>query len=173
MIEIGRLCVKTAGRDSGKKCVIVDILDERYVLVDGYTRRRKCNIAHLFPLKDIIKIKKSATHGEVEKAFKEIGLDARTTKPRQKTVRPRKKRKTPEQLKALKQERKKIMDILKTKKEVKPKQDTLEEKAGLKMEEAGENIKEVSKEQEPASNEKKAAKPKKAAKKKEDEMKSS
>jgi large subunit ribosomal protein L14e len=62
MIEIGRLCVKTAGRDAGLKCIIVDILDDKFVLIDGETRRRKCNILHLEPLKDVIKIKKNASH---------------------------------------------------------------------------------------------------------------
>ncbi|MEM4586827.1 MAG: 50S ribosomal protein L14e, partial [Desulfurococcaceae archaeon] len=27
-IEIGRVCVKTRGREAGYKCVIVDIIDE-------------------------------------------------------------------------------------------------------------------------------------------------
>jgi len=43
----GRICVKTAGRDAGLKCVIVDVLDDKFVLIDGETRRRKCNILHL------------------------------------------------------------------------------------------------------------------------------
>ena len=32
-IEIGRICVKNAGRLAGRKCVIVDIIDENFVLV--------------------------------------------------------------------------------------------------------------------------------------------
>ena len=48
-IEIGRICVKTAGRDASKKCVIIDLLDDKYVLIDGETRRRKCNIIHIEP----------------------------------------------------------------------------------------------------------------------------
>ncbi|MAG08197.1 50S ribosomal protein L14e, partial [Candidatus Woesearchaeota archaeon] len=47
--QIGRLVVKTAGRDAGKKALIVDSLDKSHVLIDGETRRRKCNIAHLEP----------------------------------------------------------------------------------------------------------------------------
>ena len=57
MIEIGRICVKIAGRDAGLKCVIVDILDDKSVLIDGETRRRKCNVLHLEPSKEVIKIK--------------------------------------------------------------------------------------------------------------------
>jgi large subunit ribosomal protein L14e len=107
VIEIGRLVVKIAGRDARKRAIIVDILDDKYVLIDGETRRRKCNILHLEPLDKVIKIKKGASHEEVVKVFKELGLEARQTKPKPKTKRPRKKRKTPEQLRKAREERKK------------------------------------------------------------------
>ena len=92
MIEIGRLCVKTAGRDAGLKCAVVDILDDKYVLIDGETRRRKCNILHLEPLKEVIKIKKNASHEVIKKEFEEIGLKARETKPKEKKEKPVKSR---------------------------------------------------------------------------------
>ena len=57
-IEIGRLCVKLAGRDAGKKGVIIDILDEKFVLIDGETLRRICNVLHLEPLNQVLKISK-------------------------------------------------------------------------------------------------------------------
>ena len=107
MIEIGRLCVKTAGRDAGLKCIVVDILEDKFVLIDGETRRRKCNILHLEPLKDVIKIKKNASHDDVSKVLKELNIGARETKPKPKTERPRKKRKTSEQLREQKDEKKK------------------------------------------------------------------
>lgn len=137
MIEIGRLCLKTAGRDAGLKCVVVDILDNKFVLIDGETRRRKCNILHLEPLKDVIKIKKNASHDEIKKEFEKLGSKIRETKPKQKTERPRKKRKTSEQLGAQKEKKKKLRDLFKRKKkekvEEKPavEKGTLEEKAGL------------------------------------------
>ena len=74
MIEIGRLCVKIAGRDAGKKCVIVDVLDGSFVLIDGETRRRKCNALHLEPLDQVLKLDKGASHEAVAKAFKELGV---------------------------------------------------------------------------------------------------
>src|SRR3989344_1602514 len=107
MIEIGRLCVKLAGRDAGKKALIIDILDDKFVLIDGETRRRKCNILHLEPLTQVVKVKKNASHDEVSKALKEIGVEARETKPKPKSQKPRAKRKTPEQLREQKQEKKK------------------------------------------------------------------
>jgi len=69
MYEIGRLCVKLAGRDSNLKCLIVDTIDEKTVMIDGQTRRRKCNISHLEPLDKVLKIKKGATHSEVVSAL--------------------------------------------------------------------------------------------------------
>jgi len=106
--DIGRLIIKTAGRDAGKKAIIVDILDKNHVLIDGETRRRKCNIAHLEPLGKVIKIKKNASHEDVETAFKELGLKIRATKPKEKKERPRKKRKVKEKKEeAEKQEEKK------------------------------------------------------------------
>lgn len=92
MFEIGRLCVKLAGRDAGLKCVVVDILEGRFVLIDGETRRRKCNILHLEPLGQVLSIEKNASHDDVVKAFKELGIEVITTKPKQKTEKPRKLR---------------------------------------------------------------------------------
>lgn len=117
MLEIGRLCIKIAGRDAGKKCVVVDSIDSKSVLIDGETRRRKCNAAHLEPLDTIIKIKKNASHEEIKKEFDKLSLKARETKPRPKTVRTMAKRKTPDQLRAQKEEKKKQKSLFKKKAE--------------------------------------------------------
>jgi large subunit ribosomal protein L14e len=69
MFEIGRVCVKVAGRDAGETAIVIKIIDENYVLIDGNVRRKKCNILHLEPLKDVIKIKKDASTVEVHKAM--------------------------------------------------------------------------------------------------------
>jgi large subunit ribosomal protein L14e len=94
MIEVGRLCIKIAGRDAGKKCVIVEVLDEKFVMIDGETRRRKCNQMHLETLEEKIDIKKGASHADVAAAFKKLGLTARETKPKAKKVRPRRLRRS-------------------------------------------------------------------------------
>ena len=133
-IEIGRVCVKIAGRDAGKKCIIIDILDNNYVLIDGETRRRRCNILHLEPLNQVLKIEKDASHGDVARALKELGIEVRSTKPKQKAQKPKKKRKTPEQLRVQKEEKRKLKDIFKPKKKEEKsekKEATLEDKAGL------------------------------------------
>jgi large subunit ribosomal protein L14e len=86
MIEIGRVCVKIAGRDAGKKCVVVELLDKNLVMIDGETRRRKCNLEHIEPLDKKVEIKKGASHEEVIAALKSAGLiNEETLKKKQKT----------------------------------------------------------------------------------------
>ncbi len=124
MIEIGRLCVKTAGRDSGCKCAVIEILDDNYVMIDGETRRRKCSVAHLEPLDQVIQIEKNAPHSAVSKEFEKLGLKVRETKPKEKTERPKKlrgKAKAEEESKEKPKKKEK-------KKEVKKKKDSTEKK---------------------------------------------
>ncbi len=94
MIDVGRICVKTAGRDAGMKCVVVEVLDDNFVLIDGETRRRKCNILHLEPLDKTVELKKGASHADVVKAFERLGYEVHATKAKQKTVRQKKARKS-------------------------------------------------------------------------------
>ncbi|RAP03006.1 50S ribosomal protein L14e [Methanosphaera stadtmanae] len=50
-IEKGRVCVKIAGRETGKKCVIVDVIDENFVeIVGNEVKNKRCNIKHLEPV---------------------------------------------------------------------------------------------------------------------------
>ena len=93
MIEVGRLCLKIAGRDAKKQCVIVDIIDDNFVTIDGETRRRKCNIKHIEPLKDKIDIKKGADHTTIVSEFKKLNIEIKETKPKPKTERPKRQRK--------------------------------------------------------------------------------
>jgi large subunit ribosomal protein L14e len=68
-IEVGRICVKIAGREAGDKCVIVEILDDNYVEVVGSTiKNRKCNIKHLEPVDQKIEVKSD----DVEAIKKEL-----------------------------------------------------------------------------------------------------
>jgi len=74
--DIGRLCVKTLGREAGHYCVIVDIIDKNYLLIDGLkVRRRRVNFNHIEPIADTIQIKKGANHEEVEAAIKKAKLE--------------------------------------------------------------------------------------------------
>ena len=68
IFENGRVCVKIAGRDAGKHCVVLEAIDANYVVVEGpEVRKRKINIAHLEPLADKIDAKKDARQHMVEK----------------------------------------------------------------------------------------------------------
>ncbi len=78
-IEIGRICVKVAGREAGRKCVIVDIIDDNFVLVTGPksltgVKRRRVNIKHIEPLDKVIDIRRGASDEEVLKAIAATGL---------------------------------------------------------------------------------------------------
>lgn len=94
MIEVGRLCVKLAGRDAGRTCVVIDVVDERTVLIDGDVRRRNCNLTHLEPLAGKVDLKKGASHADVVKAFEKLNLSAWSTKPKNAGERPLKFRKS-------------------------------------------------------------------------------
>ena len=73
-IEVGRVCIKSLGREAGKTCVIVDIVDKNFVLIDGNVKRRRCNIKHIEPTDKKIDIEKGASTEEVRLALDTVGL---------------------------------------------------------------------------------------------------
>ncbi len=75
MVKVGQIAIKIAGRDAGQLCVVIEVLDDNYVLIDGMTRRRKCNIDHLEFLGREIKIKKGVNNAEIKVALKTAGFD--------------------------------------------------------------------------------------------------
>jgi large subunit ribosomal protein L14e len=73
-IEVGRVCVKLNGRETGLKCVIVDVIDKNFVLVTGPqklsgVRRRRTNVKHLEPTEDTLEIRKGSSDEDVAKAI--------------------------------------------------------------------------------------------------------
>jgi large subunit ribosomal protein L14e len=77
-IEVGRICLKLTGREAGRKCVIVDVIDKSFVLITGPknltgVKRRRANVNHIEPLEDKIPIKRGASDEEVVEALKEAG----------------------------------------------------------------------------------------------------
>ena len=75
VFEVGRICIKTSGRDSGKKCVVLDLLDKNFVFVTGPkektgVRRRRVNMNHLEPLEEKIDIDRNASDEEILKIIK-------------------------------------------------------------------------------------------------------
>jgi large subunit ribosomal protein L14e len=74
-MEIGRICIKNLGREAGRKCVIVDIVDKNFVLITGpktvsTIKRRRANINHLEITKEKIDINRGASDEEVTEALK-------------------------------------------------------------------------------------------------------
>jgi len=92
MFDIGQVCVKVAGRDAGQRCVIVQKLDDGMVLIDGQTRRRKCNIRHLEPTNDQVELKEGASGADVKKALGKLGIEMRETKPKKAADKPTKQK---------------------------------------------------------------------------------
>jgi large subunit ribosomal protein L14e len=74
-VDVGRVCVKIAGREAGRKCVVVSRIDENFVLVDSPSvRRRRCNVRHLKPTEAKIDLKEDASTADVKKALKKAGM---------------------------------------------------------------------------------------------------
>ncbi|MEZ0345105.1 MAG: 50S ribosomal protein L14e [Infirmifilum sp.] len=79
VFDVGRVCVKTAGREAGAKCVVVDIVDEKFVVITGPktltgVKRRRVNVRHLEPLQHKVTINKGASDEEVIAALEKAGL---------------------------------------------------------------------------------------------------
>ncbi len=93
MMDVGRVCVKIAGREAGKVAVLVGAPEGNFVLVDGQVKRRKCNIHHLEPLAQVLHVKKGASHADVVKELKSLKVDVLEKKAKAKKVKPVKVRK--------------------------------------------------------------------------------
>ena len=79
VIEVGRIVVKTRGREAGRKAVVVEIVDNNFVIVTGPksvtgVKRRKVNINHIEPTDKKIDIPKGADDKTVEDKVKAENL---------------------------------------------------------------------------------------------------
>jgi large subunit ribosomal protein L14e len=75
-----------AGRETGKRCVIVDVMDKSFVLVTGPkkvtgVKRRRANINHLDPLQEKIDVKRGASDDEVTQTLESAGKLEEMKKP--------------------------------------------------------------------------------------------
>jgi len=85
-IEVGRICVKEVGRETGKKCVVIDVMDKSFVLITGPKKitgikRRRANLNHLMPLMDKIEVKRGASDEEVTQVLESAGKLQEMTQP--------------------------------------------------------------------------------------------
>jgi len=70
--------MKTAGREAGKKCVIVDVMDKSFVLVTGPkkitgVKRKRVNLNHVMVLEDRLDFKRGASDEEITSALEAAG----------------------------------------------------------------------------------------------------
>lgn len=73
---VGRICVKTAGREAGLKCVIVEVAEKNFVVVTGPAevngfKRRKVNVMHLAFTPHQLNLGKNVSDERVIKALEE------------------------------------------------------------------------------------------------------
>lgn len=78
-IEVGRVCVKIVGREAGRRCVVVDVVDKNFVVVTGPVKvtgvkRRRVNVGHIEPTEMKVKIGKGDGDNEIVEALKATGL---------------------------------------------------------------------------------------------------
>ena len=79
MLESGRVVLKIAGREAGKYAVIVENIDDNFVLITGPksitgVKRRKCNIDHIEPTEHKFDINSKADDASIENLWKKSGL---------------------------------------------------------------------------------------------------
>jgi len=88
-IDIGRICVKLKGREAGRKCVVVEVVDKNFVLVTGPKqlngmKRRRVNVNHIEPTERKLNIRKGETDEALVKA-----LDEETQQYMREVVKPK------------------------------------------------------------------------------------
>ena len=79
MIEPGRIVLKIAGREAGKYAVIVENVNDNFVLITGPksvtgVKRRKCNIDHIEPTEHKFEINSKSDDAFIENLWKNSGL---------------------------------------------------------------------------------------------------
>jgi len=79
-IEVGRICAKILGREAGKKCIVVDVIDKNFLLITGPkqvngVKRRRVNINHVEPTEKKVNIRRGESDEEIMKALDEETLN--------------------------------------------------------------------------------------------------
>jgi len=74
LYDVGRVCMKIAGREAGRYCIVLENVNDNFVLVDGDVLRKRCNVAHLEPLNIVLKVEKTSSKPEIIAMLKKEGL---------------------------------------------------------------------------------------------------
>jgi large subunit ribosomal protein L14e len=150
MFDVGRVCLKTAGREAGRYCVVVKKLEGNFVLVTGPRevtgiKRRKCSIGHLEPLAHTVQIGADADDEQVAAAFERAGLFAalKLEKPTEEKLREMRERRHQKEARKAEAEDKKKAAAGKQKEEKKkekPKKDAAKQEKPRPEDAAGERL---------------------------------
>jgi len=131
-LEIGRVCMKVAGREAGKYCVVIKKVNNAFVEVTGPkiltgVKRRRANIEHLEPLEYVLQITDAANDDDVIAALEKQNLMTKLglKKPSAAEMKAEKAKPAKEMKQEAKKEEKKES---KEKKEEKPKKESKEKK---------------------------------------------
>ncbi len=61
-MDIGRVCLKTKGREQGERCVVLEVIDRNFVIVVGpNVKRRRVNMNHIRPLDEAVTLQRNAS----------------------------------------------------------------------------------------------------------------
>lgn len=79
-VEVGRICAKITGREAGKKCIIVDVIDKNFLLITGPkqvngVKRRRVNVSHVEPTEKKVNMSRGESDEEIMKALDEEALN--------------------------------------------------------------------------------------------------
>ena len=68
-LNIGSLCIKTAGRKAGEKVIVIEIDKEKHIatIIGKNIKKKKCNLRHLMPLNKTRTVNKNISQKEAEK----------------------------------------------------------------------------------------------------------
>ena len=72
-LEIGSVCVKTAGRHAGEKVVIVGVEKGKNfaTVIGAKLKKKRCNLKHLFPVGKTVNASKEISQKDLAELLKE------------------------------------------------------------------------------------------------------
>ncbi len=77
-IDVGMICIKTVGKEAGKKCVVMDIIDKNFAIITGPkevtgVKRRRVGIKHLLLTGEAVDVKEGMSDEELVSVLKKSG----------------------------------------------------------------------------------------------------
>jgi large subunit ribosomal protein L14e len=74
-IENGSICFLTKGKNAGEKVIVVEAPKGSFAMVEGATsKKRKCNVMHLWPTGKKTSLASGATKKDIRQAIQQAGV---------------------------------------------------------------------------------------------------